>query len=103
MTKIKCTVARVEEKRIEVDGTMTVTPIVKLVPCDIVGDFYFAVAGGTIGYMPEQWIKSADGTSQKLAIVAGTVPMFVTSPDGDTFTVGAEIEVDLAPVVAHQE
>ena len=57
MTKIKCTVARVEEKRIEVDGKMTITPIVKLVPVDVVGDFYFAVSDGKIDYKALSAVK----------------------------------------------
>ncbi len=98
MMKIKCKVARVEEKRIEVDGKMVVTPIVKLLPLIAIGDFYFAVPGGKVAYRPEQWLRSPDGLSQKLAIAADTVPLSVTSTDGDVFTVDAEITVDLAPV-----
>lgn len=98
MMKIKCKVARVQENRIEVDGRMVVTPIVKLTPVNAIGDFYFAVPDGKVAYRPEEWIRSADGQSQKLAIAAGTVPLSVTSPDGDVFTVDAEITVDLAPV-----
>lgn len=103
--KITCKVNRIDINRIEVNGTTQATPIVKLVPTDAIGDFYFAVPGGEVTFNADDDVieaKNAQGfvIDRKVIAEKGTRALSVKTPEGAVFTVGTPVTIDLTPVAS---
>lgn len=100
--KISCVVNRIEVNALNVGGSVAPTPIVKLVPMDSIGDFYFAVPGGEVTFNAEDEViekKNDQGfvIDRKITVPKGTQPVAVKAPSGAVFTAGEKITVDLTP------